>query len=94
MIEQNDDALCIECTKEAFAESNDVKKAMTSLIRLKAVGPATASLILSVVEPVPFYSDEFAEFFGVQSPKYDLKEYLSLVEKYPRTGRTRATSNQ
>lgn len=59
---------------------------------LKAVGPATASLILTVMDPsIPFFSDEFAAFHRPLpgqsgSPtvklKYDLKEYLGRVEAH------------
>lgn len=50
-------------TQEAFAsltDSKDVMKAVKIMTKLRGIGPATASLLLSVFQPdtVPFFSDE------------------------------------
>lgn len=58
-----------------------VEKAMAALLPLKGVGPATASLVLSLVsEEVPFFSDEAAAEVlkpagGRKGLKYTIKEY-------------------
>ena len=64
-----------------------VESAMTSLIQLRGVGPATASLILSLVcEEVPFFSDEAAVEVlepagGRKALKYTIKEYWTFWEE-------------
>ncbi|EGV66508.1 hypothetical protein PSN45_002897 [Yamadazyma tenuis] len=59
-----------------------VKKAMVELCRLKGVGPATASLVLSLLWSVsalspPFFSDESFLYYvrPATKIKYNLKEY-------------------
>lgn len=69
-----------------------VKESFKTLTELKGIGPATASLILSVYDPeaAPFFSDElfrwafYEEAKGKgwdRSIKYNAKEYLQLFEK-------------
>lgn len=79
-------------TKEAFAvySSSDPPEsatAITLLCKLKGVGPATASLLLSVYDPVhaPFFSDELFRWICWDEKagwdrkiKYDAKEYCML----------------
>jgi hypothetical protein len=67
--------------------------ALKSLINLKGIGPATASLLLSVAQPgtVPFFSDEVFRWCMWDEPgspigwqrkiKYNTKEYEMLLEK-------------
>lgn len=68
------------------------KTSLNSLTQLKGVGPATASLLLSVRYPdtAPFFSDELFRWCFYQDGKgkgwdreikYNLKEYLELFEK-------------
>ena len=85
-----------ETSREAFEiyESNkeDVRKALKVLTRLKGIGPATASLLLSCYDPqnVPFFSDELYRYVHWTSVKshgwdrkitYTMKEYSSLCDK-------------
>lgn len=62
-----------------------VKALIDQVTALKGVGPATASLILSMWgTAIPFYSDELVAFYAEdheKKPKYTAKEYLALVEK-------------
>ena len=69
--------------------SDGVKASITKLSELKGIGPATASLLLSVYDPesVPFFSDELFRWCfwsagagkGWDRPiKYNPKEFLEL----------------
>lgn len=73
-----------------------VELAMSDVVELRGVGPATASLVLSCYDPnsVPFFSDELFRLFhweeqpakGIEKGwerkiTYTLKEYRSLIEK-------------
>lgn len=58
------DAVVTETTKKGFqkAASGDLKGGLDELCKLKGIGPATASAILSVFDPaIPFMSDEALE---------------------------------
>lgn len=72
-----------EITQSALANSRlTLEDKMKTLTQLKAVGPATASLILTIFdESVPFFSDEFAAFHlpKGEKPKYNMSEYKTLV---------------
>lgn len=85
-----------EITESAFAiyeaDNNDHAKAITALTELKGVGPATASLLLSIYDPikVPFFSDElyrYLHFEDIESKgwdrkiRYTMKEYKELFSK-------------
>jgi hypothetical protein len=82
-----------DTTKSAFALLPDVTPALKTLIALKGIGPATASLLLSVAAPdtVPFFSDELFRWCiwdesgspgGWQRKiKYNVKEYEMLLKK-------------
>lgn len=80
-------------TQEAFAsltDSKDVMKAVKIMTKLRGIGPATASLLLSVFQPdtVPFFSDEVFRWthwdekgktgWG-RSIKYNVSEYKEIV---------------
>lgn len=106
MIGQNEEDNVIAITKEAFAlflESKDtsptkeeykklVKKALTILVKLRGVGPATASLMLSLLNKItklapPFYSDEAAEYVFQKGGagdeiklKYSMSEYIKWLD--------------
>lgn len=94
LIATNPPDLVNSITKEAFAvysSSNPPESAtaITQLCKLKGVGPATASLILSVYDPVqaPFFSDELFRWIcwderagWDRKIKYDAKEYRMLCE--------------
>jgi hypothetical protein len=73
-----------------------VSSALNTLVTLRGIGPASASLLLSVLAPedVPFFSDELFRWItasktgnGVwEKPiKYDKKEYQTLVQGVWRT---------
>ena len=85
-----------ETTKKAFAEyaanNSDYAKSITALSKLKGIGPATASLLLSCYDPVkvPFFSDELYRYLHWSNAKikgwdrkisYTMKEYKDLWQK-------------
>ncbi|CCG82413.1 protein of unknown function [Taphrina deformans PYCC 5710] len=96
LIESNDGSevrrVTLAALSDAAADDRDsltmqeLQRKMTGLCVLKAVGPATASLILSVFyDSAPFFSDEFAAFHPTKDGaklKYTLKEYTDLVERH------------
>lgn len=63
-----------------------VKTALTEVCKLKGVGPATGTLVMSIFKPdvVPFFQDE--TFYWITANydtklKYDKKEYAKLFDK-------------
>jgi len=73
-------------------DNNLVGKAISSLAKLKGVGPATASLFLSCYDPikVPFFSDELFRYLHWSDTKakgwdrkisYTFKEYQTMLGK-------------
>ena len=79
---------------KAFAgkSSKHAKEALNILIKLRGIGPATASLLLSVFDPdtAPFFSDELFRWCFFEDGKghgwdrdikYNVKEYLELFDK-------------
>lgn len=89
LIRCNSNDSVIEVTKEALIllkNGNDINTwtlALKELIRLRGVGPATASAILALWTPtVPFYSDEAAHIaLGLQKLKYTEKEVMMYVDR-------------
>ncbi|CAK4026409.1 Hypothetical predicted protein [Lecanosticta acicola] len=96
LVESNSEEDVRAATANAFKtdvkDKEGVKAALDVLTKLKGIGPATASLLLSVCHAsrVPFFSDELYRFCfweegkgtGWDRPiKYKLKEYLALFEK-------------
>jgi hypothetical protein len=98
-VQSNHAALVDSVTRAAFdilpdskQSTKDVLAALKKLTELKGIGPATASLLLSVGKPdeVPFFSDELFRWCVWDeegSPggwkrkiKYNVKEYEQLVE--------------
>ncbi|KAI9811488.1 MAG: hypothetical protein M1827_005471 [Pycnora praestabilis] len=89
----------IRTTSSAFKTYNEDLPAshtlaIQKLAELKGIGPATASLLLSVYDPtdVPFFSDELFRWAFYEAKggpekgwerkiKYDLKEYRELFKK-------------
>lgn len=69
---------------DAYRPASDAQAALTILTKLKGIGPATASLLLTVHDPenVIFFSDEAYWWVccGIRSPpiKYTAKEYQEL----------------
>lgn len=98
-MQSNDEDMIKETTSSAFAllpsspASKDVLAAFKVLNKLKGVGPATASLLLSVANPesVPFFSDELFRWYMWDEPgspegwkrgiKYSVKEYEALFAR-------------
>ena len=85
-----------ETTSDAFevyeADKEAYDKSITILSKLKGIGPATSSLLLSCYDPVriPFFSDELYRYLHWEEAKskgwdrkinYTMKEYKSLFEK-------------
>lgn len=85
-----------ETTKKAFAEyaanNFDYAKSIATLSKLKGIGPATASLLLSCYDPVkvPFFSDELYRYLHWSDAKtkgwdrkisYTMKEYKDIWQK-------------
>ncbi|KAI9870206.1 MAG: hypothetical protein M1830_004534 [Pleopsidium flavum] len=92
-------------TREAFktyaSNPDDYAVSIKKLATLKGIGPATASLLLSVYDPenVPFFSDEVFRWICWDEKsgwgrkiKYDVKEYKELFEGV-KAVRTRLTGD-
>ncbi|KAL7413261.1 hypothetical protein BDY24DRAFT_415314 [Mrakia frigida] len=76
----------LDSSSSSSTSKDRIEKALKALLPLKGVGPATASLILSLVsEEVPFFSDEAAVEVlkpsgGRKGLKYTLPEYWKYFE--------------
>ncbi|KAK5992770.1 hypothetical protein PT974_06186 [Cladobotryum mycophilum] len=74
-------------TTATTANNNNITTALQTLTKLKGIGPATASLLLTIHDPqrVIFFSDEAFYWLccqGKKSPiKYTPKEYQALREE-------------
>ncbi|CAJ2499973.1 Uu.00g028260.m01.CDS01 [Anthostomella pinea] len=87
LVSSNDEATVADTIEKAMANywpDRDASKALDAIAKLKGIGPATASLLLSVHDPdrVIFFSDEAFYWMccgGRKSPiKYNAKEYQEL----------------
>ncbi|KAI2471334.1 DUF1479-domain-containing protein [Annulohypoxylon bovei var. microspora] len=87
LVSSNDETLVERTIREAtekYWENSDASKALVIISKLRGIGPATASLLLSVYDPdnVIFFSDEAFYWLccdGQTSPiKYNAKEYQEL----------------
>ncbi|KAK5632707.1 hypothetical protein RRF57_008421 [Xylaria bambusicola] len=87
LVSSNEEEVVSNTIQETMAQywlDDNVTKAMDAITKLKGIGPATASLLLSVHDPerVIFFSDEAFWWLccsGQQSPiKYNAKEYQQL----------------
>lgn len=87
LVSSNDGEVVKKTIQEAMAQywsDNSITKAMDAIARLKGIGPATASLLLSVHDPerVVFFSDEAFWWLCCEgeksSIKYNAKEYQQL----------------
>ena len=85
-----------ETTKSAFeiydADNNECANSITALSKLKGIGPATASLLLSCHDPlkVPFFSNELFKYViwerrrghgWDRKIKYSMDEYSEMFER-------------
>ena len=84
LVNQNDDKNVREVTHRAFkvCDAGDWKEAFKIIDDgLYGVGPATASMILSLRYPsIPPYGEEAFRVAGIFSSKYTLSEYESFYE--------------
>lgn len=87
LVSSNDEQTVAEIIKEAidaYWENQDASAALAAISKLKGIGPATASLLLSVHDPdrVIFFSDEAFWWLCCkgkkESIKYNPKEYQEL----------------
>ena len=87
LVSSNDEATAKDVVQQAIKQywaERDVSKALNSITKLRGIGPATASLLLSVHDPenVIFFSDEAFYWLccdGKKVPiKYNMKEYVQL----------------
>lgn len=90
LVSSNDPRLVEDTVQNAFSAYSDgaqVSRALDILVKLRGIGPATASLLLAVHDPnrVIFFSDEAFYWLccqGKKSPiKYNAKEYQALNSK-------------
>ncbi|KAK4575407.1 hypothetical protein LTR86_001261 [Recurvomyces mirabilis] len=93
LINENDEEQVVKITTHAFGiyeqEPDGIKKVISQLCQLRGVGPATASLILSVHDEanIPFFSDELFRWAfwnksgWEQKIKYTAKEYFELYDR-------------
>ncbi|QIW98251.1 hypothetical protein AMS68_003769 [Peltaster fructicola] len=90
LAQENDEERVEAVTKTAF-DDGDTGKALKHLCTLRGVGPATASLLLSVrkIDDVPFFSDELFRWCSWEDKpgsgwdrgiKYNNKEYAELTK--------------
>jgi hypothetical protein len=99
LVQSNAPEIIEETTREAFSileTGSSAALALNKLVELKGIGPATASLLLSVYDPdtTPFFSDEvfrWTHWSAEGSPggwkrkiKYNSKEYLEVVSRVER----------
>lgn len=87
LVSSNEEEFVERTIQEAMEEywaNSDAARALDKIAKLKGIGPATASLLLSVHDPdrVIFFSDEAFYWLcckGQKSPiKYNAKEYQGL----------------
>lgn len=79
--------LTVEEASESYRRKDDAAAALGILTKLKGIGPATASLLLAVLDPdrILFFADEAFYWLccgGKKAPiKYNAKEYQDLSER-------------
>lgn len=99
LVQRNADSAVQDLTRDAFKSfstgsksGDDAKQAVNTLSKLQGIGPATASLLLSVFDPdtVPFFSDELFRWCFFEDGKgkgwdreikYTVKEYVELYSR-------------
>jgi hypothetical protein len=88
LVQSNSSSTIESTTRNAFSSLSPSSPlpALKVLTQLRGIGPATASLLLSVAasDEVPFFSDELFRWCvgdWKRGIKYSVKEYASLVEK-------------
>jgi hypothetical protein len=81
-VSNNTNMIVEKVTREAFKEINNWPVCLNVLVKgLYGVGPATATAILSLLNPqIPFFSDEASKLIlKTNSLKYNVKEILDFV---------------
>jgi hypothetical protein len=79
LIESNNENDIIQITKDAF--QNEWPRSLKILCKLKGVGPATSTAIMSLIkEDIPFFSDECAGLLLNADLKYSEKQILEYVD--------------
>lgn len=89
LVKANDESTVENTSRKAFECLPDVSSAIRELSKLKAVGPATASAILSAGAPdlVPFMADEaIMAIPGMGEINYNLQFYMKFLEKVSNVG--------
>lgn len=96
LVSQNEENAVREVTDSVFAAwsepEKNIKVSINTLSKLRGIGPATASLLLSIHDPeaVPFFSDELFRWLHWEDKPtkgwdrkigYTIKEYLELFSK-------------
>ncbi|XP_052686198.1 uncharacterized protein LOC128165574 [Crassostrea angulata] len=84
MVESNSEDLIISASKKAFKHLPNLKKAIEELTVLKAVGPATASAVLTAGAPdqAAFMADESMQALpGLMPLQYTLGFYLQYMDQ-------------
>jgi len=84
MIEENKEEDIVKYSKEAFSFiDDDPKKSIQALCKLKAVGPATASAILTAYKPekYAFMADEAVNEVLKGKIDYTLKYYMKYLDE-------------
>ena len=94
LVTSNEENVVQETTREAFATIKDgsISKSLAMLTRMRGIGPATASLLLSTYDAinVPFFSDELFRYVNYDGEgargwdrkiNYNKKEYDLLCER-------------
>jgi hypothetical protein len=92
LVSSNPTSEITSTTTSAFSLTSSPISALKTLIKLKGIGPATASLLLSVAKPdeIPFFSDELFRWCvwdesgtlerWKRKIKYNVKEYEKVLE--------------
>ena len=92
LVQSNSEEFIQETIAAAFSSEDSTAGKLNTLVKLKGIGPATASLLLSTLDPkgTPFFSDELfrwacyedkSGFRWDRKIKYSAKEYAELLEK-------------
>ncbi|KAF2737299.1 hypothetical protein EJ04DRAFT_510404 [Polyplosphaeria fusca] len=98
LVQSNSDSLIASTTRESFRDLDmtsqaSVSASVKSISALRGIGPATASLLLSVYAPheIPFFSDELFRWCTWEDDgkpagwkrtiKYSLKEYHEVFKR-------------
>lgn len=90
MVAENKEEEVAEITKGAFQCIGNMKQAIEKLCKLRAVGPATASAILTAYDPesYAFMADEAVSAILPGKIEYTLKYYLKYMDEVLKTSKS------